>query len=537
MLIPVIRKHHGCFAKVAAMGEDGPGSKMWNAFCSMCVGMVVFPLSLYLLGSNEQQYMCTHKSIIFADQKSKVIQCDQPDLADGIAFMSCPIKEESLMTFNGVSFGASGIGNAIHFKSAAAAMKAEMFQCVEYSKEEKIGNTSVKVYSYKMEWKDSLIDVYKFSWTAQAITARDYGCPGLTPGQGGHIWPSNVPRGTVQHYAPEVRAGPLIIDSELMRGGYASGLSINFATPVNLNEFRGSFEGFDQLPMTKLVQSMIQPAAHHASNWYTQVVKNPVFTNAGAGGPASHPGPGHHPAPHHGRRLFDFTNPFGHTVKTMDMSSVGPHNAAIDGSGTYVITCQQQRIGCIRIQFFKNWDTIVTMVSAVQGGSTLPVDVPSSWGCGTDKFQALEGGKESKSSFFSMMEESNTSTTWMMRVFGLLLTWAAVYCCFAPIAGAIDVVGDCIRGIPCLGQFLEDLLEGMVTCILCVVSCGFGCSCGLFVIAVVWLYMRPLIGGGLMLFCAALAAGAYFLGQGSKNKDSRNLVSELVPMTEGNNPA
>ena len=145
-------------------------------------------------------------------------------------------------------------------------------------------------------------------------------------------------------------------------------LSINFATPVNLNEFRGSFEGFDQLPMTKLVQSMIQPvpgrtsasplsdsfwkaeihkylgklrenlltwylayilhicmpvcpiwfdsgqwsvakAAHHASNWYTQVVKNPVFTNAGAGGPASHPGPGHHPAPHHGRRLFDFTNP------------------------------------------------------------------------------------------------------------------------------------------------------------------------------------------------------------------------------------
>eukprot|EP00435_Cladocopium_sp_Y103_P066977 s216_g29.t1 len=331
--------------------------------------------------------------------------------------------------------------------------------------------------------------------------------------------------------------------------GYASGLMINFATPMNLNEFRDSFEGFNQLPMTKLVQSMIQPAAHHASSWYTQVVKNPHFANmADAAGNAIHGGnqpaaahghPGgnpHHPGPHHGRRLFDFTNPFGHNVKTMDMSSVGPQNAAIDATGTYIITCQQQRLGCIRIQYFKNWDTMVTMVSAVQGGSTLPVDVPASWGCGSDKFQALEGGKESKTSFFHMMEESNTSTTWMMRVFGLLLTWAAVYCCFAPIAGAIDVVGDCIRGIPCLGQFLEDLLEGMVTCILCVVSCGCGCSAGLFVIAVVWLYMRPLIGGGLMLLCAALAAGAYFLGQSSKNKDSRNLVSELVPMTEGNDP-
>lgn len=531
------------------MGEDGPGSKMWNAFCSMCVGMVVFPLSLYMLGHNEQMYMCTHKSIIFADQKSKVVQCDQPDLADGIAFMSCPIKEESLMTWNGVSFGATGIGNAIHFKSAAAAMKSEMFQCVEYSHDQKIGNNTVKVYSYKMEWKDYLVDMYKFSWTQQAITARDYACPGLRPGQGGHIWPSDVPQGTVKHYATEIRAGPLIIDTELMKGGYASGLMINFATPMNLNEFRDSFEGFNQLPMTKLVQSMIQPAAHHASSWYTQVVKNPHFANmADAAGNAIHGGnqpaaahghPGgnpHHPGPHHGRRLFDFTNPFGHNVKTMDMSSVGPQNAAIDATGTYIITCQQQRLGCIRIQYFKNWDTMVTMVSAVQGGSTLPVDVPASWGCGSDKFQALEGGKESKTSFFHMMEESNTSTTWMMRVFGLLLTWAAVYCCFAPIAGAIDVVGDCIRGIPCLGQFLEDLLEGMVTCILCVVSCGCGCSAGLFVIAVVWLYMRPLIGGGLMLLCAALAAGAYFLGQSSKNKDSRNLVSELVPMTEGNDP-
>lgn len=41
-------------------------------------------------------------------------------------------------------------------------------------------------------------------------------------------------------------------------------------------------------------------------------------------------------------------------------------------------------------------------------------------------------------------------------------------------------------------------MTGMMTCLLCVVSCGFGCSCGLFVIAIVWIYMRPLLGSSGM---------------------------------------
>ena len=38
----------------------------------------------------------------------------------------------------------------------------------------------------------------------------------------------------------------------------------------------------------------------------------------------------------------------------------------------------------------------------------------------------------------------------------------------------------------------------------------------------------PRIGGGLMLFCAALAAGAYFLGQGSKNKAGSGAVAAVA---------
>lgn len=41
----------------------------------------------------------------------------------------------------------------------------------------------------------------------------------------------------------------------------------------------------------------------------------------------------------------------------------------------------------------------------------------------------------------------------------------------------------------------------------------------------------PRIGGGLMLFCAALAAGAYFLGQGSKNKAGSGAVAAVAAVT------
>lgn len=56
---------------------------------------------------------------------------------------------------------------------------------------------------------------------------------------------------------------------------------------------------------------------------------------------------------------------------------------------------------------------------------------------------------------------------------GLCFAALTVYCCFAPISAAADVVGDYIRCIPCVGETLEDLLEGMVDALLCAVSCAF----------------------------------------------------------------
>ena len=49
--------------------------------------------------------------------------------------------------------------------------------------------------------------------------------------------------------------------------------------------------------------------------------------------------------------------------------SMGPMKSNLPLVGD--LPMEPPRIGCVRIQFFKNWDKIVTMVSEVQGGTTM----------------------------------------------------------------------------------------------------------------------------------------------------------------------
>ena len=82
-------------------------------------------------------------------------------------------------------------------------------------------------------------------------------------------------------------------------------------------------------------------------------------------------------------------------------------------------------------------------------------------------------------------------------------------CCLLRMDESCATAG--LRIIPCVGSCLEDMLEGLalmrrascealqllckpgvVDTVLCVVSCAFGCSCGLLVLGIVWLVMRPL---------------------------------------------
>ena len=119
------------------------------------------------------------------------------------------------------------------------------------------------------------------------------------------------------------------------------------------------------------------------------------------------------------------------------------------------------------------------------------------------------------------MHAENSMLTWVLRFVGLCGAWMAVYCCLQPISTAADLLGDVLDMIPCCGDFLESLVEGVVECVLCLISCSFGCSAALFVIAIVWIVMRPLVGIGLLV-CVALLIGLAIAARqmGPKGKPS-----------------
>eukprot|EP00439_Symbiodinium_sp_Y106_P063486 s4110_g9.t2 len=192
-------------------GRETAGGKMSAAFGSLCLGIVLFPVSLAVLGYNEQLYMCTHKNILYAQKMAEVISCNEqqsffPDMVVYLAessrmspaFVARPDCEQlrtvcttvrydeyvqflelaserhvkvagmqdSLHVYTPASFGSSGLGQSITFRSSAGAQTAEMYQCVESSHEEKCGkDEKCRAYSYKMEWLRHPVDSNSFSMT------------------------------------------------------------------------------------------------------------------------------------------------------------------------------------------------------------------------------------------------------------------------------------------------------------------------------------------------------------------------------------
>ncbi|CAK8995277.1 unnamed protein product [Durusdinium trenchii] len=446
--------------------EDRPATKMTNALSMCCMGVLLFPVALFVLGWNEVGYVCTHKSILFAQKRAEVIGCEPrtswyPNM---VAYMSCPIHEDSLEVFTPQSFGSTGLHDAISFRAASGSQTSEMFQCVEHSEtqEDRHSKEKVRIYSYSMEWSLHPVDSSTFSYNGQAQSA------------GNPPWPADISSYTSDNFAQSIRAGPLTIGHDLIAGG-SHGYSLKPDEPVNLQPFATRFRPFNQLA------------------------------------PTAPPG---------------------------GFSSITPNSAAIDPSGKFVVTCARPSIGCMRISYSQNSARSVSVLSGVEpGGYTKPIEVQSSWGCSAGRFSALMGEPMSLQAFSARLEEANSTSTWIIRVLGLCFAALTVYCCFAPISAAADVVGDYIRCIPCVGETLEDLLEGMVDALLCAVSCAFGCSCGLLVIAITWLVMRPLIGGGVLLVCLVLFCCGYAIAHQNKaNRDAGRSFSGDVEMNKNYRP-
>jgi len=156
------------------------------------------------------------------------------------------------------------------------------------------------------------------------------------------------------------------------------------------------------------------------------------------------------------------------------------------------------QIGDMRISFFgTNWaNPAVTVLGENQGGTVKKWVAADTWLCSGYTLSDLKTGTLDKDAMFKALEEEAAALTWVLRFVGFMIGWVA-FCC---LAGPLEVAADCV---PCIGPFLGDSLM----CVASVVSCLPATACALAVIGIVWIAMRPIVGGCLLAVFATCFGG------------------------------
>jgi len=413
--------------EIPAVGVIG---KLGNACKAMCVGFILLPISLLVLGKNEQHSVCLGKNIDYAELNAETLSCDGSGIKDTFGYFACNIQDSSLKQFDLNDFNQNGHfveGTAlVPFKSVSGSQTVEVAQCVESYKDVKRDKKTYRTYDYKVEWSSKRVDTSSFHKMAGARSKCRIGAANPP-------WPEGFAEGTVTKFA---------------------------TSPVKVGDSKKPF-----LLDESLVGQLTPDTTVTKHNYSAKVTDQPRTG-----------------------------------VITLTKNNV------ISSNG-FVQTCSSMALGCVRILYMRSAAVQPSVLAHVgKDGSVTPQIEPASWLCSAAKNEWIKAKTLTFSAFIDELRSEAALVTWLFRLGGVLAAWLSIFCIFSPITTAADVVGDFLAYIPCVGEFLEDFLEGLVTSFVCLLSCGIGCGCSVTVIAVVWLAMRPLY-GALFLILACGCCG------------------------------
>ncbi len=147
-------------------------------------------------------------------------------------------------------------------------------------------------------------------------------------------------------------------------------------------------------------------------------------------------------------------------------------------------TMNAPEIGDVRITFEKTVPAKVTVVSQVEGNTFKPYTAKNK-----KKFQTLRMGKKSIEEIFEEENEANNMWTWVLRILGIILVISGVKNLFSFVETLLKVV-----------PFLSSLFAFGVGIIATVIGLVYS----LIVIALAWIFYRPVLGIILLLIAGFL---------------------------------
>ncbi|MBO7579972.1 MAG: TMEM43 family protein [Bacteroidaceae bacterium] len=147
-------------------------------------------------------------------------------------------------------------------------------------------------------------------------------------------------------------------------------------------------------------------------------------------------------------------------------------------------TMNAPEIGDVRITFEKTVPAKVTVVSQVEGNTFKPFVAKNK-----KKFQTLRMGKKTIEEIFEEENEANTMWTWVLRILGIILVISGIKNLFSFVETLLKVV-----------PFLSSLFAFGVGIIATVIGLVYS----LIVIALAWIFYRPVLGIILLVIAGFL---------------------------------
>lgn len=151
------------------------------------------------------------------------------------------------------------------------------------------------------------------------------------------------------------------------------------------------------------------------------------------------------------------------------------------------------QIGDVRVTFTQVNPGMVTVVAQVDGDTFEPFTAKNG-----KTFSTIRTGKVSMEKIFQQANEGNSMLTWIFRVIGVLLVCSG-------LKGVFNILVTILKVVP----FLASILNWGVNLVCNII----GVAWSLIIIAIAWLFYRPLLAIGLLVLVGALVGCFAYRGK------------------------
>lgn len=452
----------------------GYGSRVGNSFRGIGAGIMLFLAGTALLWWNEGRAVKTEKML--EEAASNYVEMENPNKKDASLDGELVCGTAMATTEDSLTDAQFGIGA----KAIAIRRKVEYYQWVEHehqSSEDKLGGKEVitTTYTYSKEWVGSPIQSSQFKDPAyqnknMVLTTFE----------------------DAEQYAENVKFGAYTLNEALIH-------YISSKEPMELALSEDLLKQFDKTTQTAY------------ERFYGAVKKQPV----------QQPAPQPVAIPDSVRaQLSDSVKAVVDSIKAVTDSIQAANERLIaDAQNKKELEFIHQggnllyfgrvpgspEVGDVRVTFEKIVPAKVTVMAVVDGDSFKPYKAKNG-----KRFQTLVMGKKSGDEIIDAEKEANNMWLWVFRFFGVMMV-------IGGLKGIFDFVVTILKVVP----FVANIV-GWGVGVVCTV---IGVAWSLIIIAIAWLFYRPVLAISLLAIAGFLVWVFAFKGK-DKLKDLASKYSQ-----------